>query len=28
LNVPNTYTCYEILSDQLDVDTFSAIEGS
>jgi hypothetical protein len=28
LNVPNPYTCYERLSDQIDVDTYSMIEGS
>jgi hypothetical protein len=28
LNVPNPYTCYRRLSDQIDVDTYSTIEGS
>jgi hypothetical protein len=28
LNVPNPYTCYGRLSDQIDVDAYSTIEGS
>jgi hypothetical protein len=28
LNVPNPYTCYGWLSDQIDVDAYSTIEGS
>jgi hypothetical protein len=28
LNVPNPYTYYERLSDQIDVDAYSTIEGS
>jgi hypothetical protein len=28
LNVPNPYTCYGWLSDQIDVDAHSTIEGS
>jgi hypothetical protein len=28
LNVPNPYTCYGQLSDQIDVDAYSTIEGS
>jgi hypothetical protein len=28
LNVPNPYTCYGWLSEQIDVDAYSTIEGS